>query len=143
MRAWCLAALFLLAACEGETSNHPTRDMAVQQMPMMDMAVPGPLRCSAVLDCYDACRTDSCFDDCYARDTPKAKMLDDDLFYGCPVRLCNQPDDGGVAPCTSEDVAAVMADPQAHTSLECQACTDTIEPYMSCPTELAACNADK
>ena len=70
-------------------------------------------------------------------------MLDDDFFYGCPARLCNQPDDAGVAACTIDDVNAATSGDIGSLSQECGACMNFIDPYSDCPTELAACRADR
>ena len=140
------ALALMFTACDdsgtgGTTGGSPDLSMVVKNDLSM---VLGPLSCSGALDCYQNCGQDStCIDDCYARDTAKAKMLDDDLFYGCPVRTCNKPGDGGAVACTSAEVTAVEADYTATVSQDCSDCMANVDIATDCKTELAACMADK
>jgi hypothetical protein len=135
------ALLFSASACDDSgTGSMVVHDMAMVLHP--DMAL-GMLSCNAVLSCYQNCMDQTCIDDCYARDTAKAKMLDDDLFYGCPVRTCAKVQDGGAIPCTSAEVTGVMGDPNFNVSQMCSDCMANVDIQTSCTTELAACMADK
>src|SRR4051812_36681950 len=99
-----LALLFVPACDDSGTGQMTSPDLSMRVLP--DLSV-GMFGCNAALACYNGCSDNTCIDDCYARDTAKAKMLDDDLFYGCPVRTCNKVQDGGAIPCTSAEVTAV------------------------------------
>jgi hypothetical protein len=137
------ATLLILPACDDDTTKNGIHaDLSVKPSPApVDLAV-GPLSCSEVLKCYSMCSDQTCVDDCYARDTAKAKMLDDDLFFGCPVRFCHGAD-GGMS-CSSQEVSDIMMDPNANVSDACSMCMGNVDVFMGlCKTELAACQADK
>jgi hypothetical protein len=99
--------------------------------------------CSATLNCYNACMDQTCIDNCYANESPKGKALDDNLYFGCPARTCNHPQDGGATPCTSSEVSAIEANTMANVSQACSDCMGNVDIQTSCKSELAACMADK
>jgi hypothetical protein len=139
------ALALMFTACDdsgtgGTTGGGPDLSMVVKNDLSMNL---GPLSCSAVLDCYNNCMDQQCIDDCYARDTAKAKMLDDDLFYGCPVRTCAKPTDAGAGACTQAEVTAIEADFNATVSMACSDCMSNVDIATDCKTEIAACMADK